>query len=224
LVAFANTPMSDGIREKLGVAFERFMDVYRVYGAHNHYGWRDYEDERNFRGPTFWSEDDCTFRLALELEREFPHQVHLDIPVARWSFADFDANVDKRERIDLVVSDLLEFAEDETSQQRFLTKQHELFVEVKNFPQGCRGAWQFDHVARVREVEADAKRLQRHLERHHCLVAAVLVVDDEGLFEEHQATIEWLPDVHLLLASPNELALRDPAFAGPDDADPDDTY
>ena len=84
-------------------AFGRFLDVYAQYGAHRYHGWVDYGDPQNYKGPTFWSEDDCIYRLALELEREFPHEVHLELPVARWSFADFDESADKRERVDLVV-------------------------------------------------------------------------------------------------------------------------
>jgi hypothetical protein len=195
------------INARLDAAFDRFMRVYACYGAHNYYGWNDYKDPRNFKGPTFWSEDDCVFRLALELEREFPHRIHLELPVARWSFADFDRTTDKQERVDLVVSDLHDFVEDDTSQQRFMTRQHELFVEGKFFPFGCARRWRFDHVRKIPSIVADANRLARHLARGHCLVAAVLVVDDEDLFEYDQPS-PWPESVRLLLASPRELERR----------------
>jgi hypothetical protein len=60
----------------------------------------------------FWTEEDCVFRLAIELEREFPEQVHLELPVARENFKDFDAATDKRQFVDLVVSDMRSFESD----------------------------------------------------------------------------------------------------------------
>ncbi len=193
---------------KLEMAFERFLVIYARLGGHNYYGWNDYADPRNFKGPTFWSENDCTYRLGLELEREFPFAVHYELPVAKWSFADFDKAADKQQRVDLVVSDLHAFIEDETSQQRFRTHQHELFVEIKYLPAGCRKTYRFDHESKVPAALADATRLAHHLARKHCLVAAVLVVDDDGLFEELYEPATWPADVPLLLASPAELARR----------------
>lgn len=189
-------------------AFGRFLDVYAQYGAHRYHGWVDYGDPQNYKGPTFWSEDDCIYRLALELEREFPHEVHLELPVARWSFADFDESADKRERVDLVVSRLLNFIEDETSQERFMCYPHELFVEGKYLPAGCSKTWRFDHERKIVDVLADAERLARHVQRHHCLVAAVFVVDDDNLFEEMRNDHSWPDCVDLLVASPKKLAER----------------
>jgi hypothetical protein len=192
---------------RLESAFGRFLNLYARYGGHNYYGWDDYDDPRNFKGPTFWSEDDCVFRLALELEKEFPYQVHLELPFVRWSFADFDKALDKRESIDLVVSDLHDFVEDDTSQQRFTTRRHELFLEGKYLPAGCSRTWRFDHLRKIVDIGADAARLARHIERGHCLAAAVLVVDDDGLFDDNRPA-SWPEPVALLLASPKELARR----------------
>jgi hypothetical protein len=206
---------TEAINAHLDAAFTRLLQVYARYGAFNYYGWDDYADPRNFKGPTFWSEDDCLYRLALELEREFPYQVHLELPVARWSFADFDKAVDKQERVDLVVSDLRDFVEDETSQQRFTTRQHELFVEGKYIPYGCARRWKFDHLRKIPSIIADAERLARHVERSHCRVAAVLVIDDENLFEDNPPTHPWPETVRRLLASPRELERRGIAAATP---------
>lgn len=196
------------VSARLEVAFGRFLDVYARLGGHRYYGWDDYPDPRNFKGPTFWSENDCTYRLGLELELEFPYCVHYELPVAKWSFADFDKAVDKQQRVDLVVSDLHGFVEDETSQARFQMHQHEIFVEVKYLPAGCRKTYRFDHVSKVPATLADAARLAQHVQRKHCLVGAVLVVDDDGLFEELYEPAAWPSEVALLLASPAELARR----------------
>jgi hypothetical protein len=196
------------INARLDEAFDRLLHVYARFGGHNYYGWDDHADPRNFRGPTFWSEDDCIFRFAVELEREFPFQVHLELPVARWTFADFDRTVDKQERVDLAVTDLHGFVEDETSQERFMAHRHELFVEGKYIPYGGARTWRFDHLGKIPSILADAQRLARHIERRHCLVAAMFLVDDENLFEDNRTGVAWPDPVRLLLASPRELERR----------------
>jgi hypothetical protein len=116
--------------------------------------------------------------------------------------------MDKQQRVDLVVSDLHDFVEDETSQARFQTHLHELFVEVKYLPAGCRKTFRFDHEGKIPAALADANRLAQHLQRKHCAVAAVLVVDDDGLFEELYDPAIWPAKVKLLLVGPGELARR----------------
>ena len=134
--------------------------------------------------------------------------IHLELAVARWSFADYDKALDKKEFVDLVVSDLHDFQEDETSHKRFSTHPHELFVEGKLFPAGSSRIWRHAHVRKVPSVSADAARLARHIERGHCKAAAVLVVDDDGLFESEIDLTTWPASVKLLLASPAELERR----------------
>jgi hypothetical protein len=196
------------IRKRLMHAFDRFLVVYAQLGGHNYYGWNDYGDPRNYKGPTFWSEHDCVYRLALELEQGFPHEVHMELPVARWSFSDFEPGIDRLQSVDLVVSELLDFVEDGGSEHRFMRHPHALFVEGKYFPAGCSRRWRADHVRKVAGVHSDAQRLARHLQRTHCVVAAVLVVDDDGLFEDRRAEFDWPKDVELLVASPLELSRR----------------
>lgn len=200
---------ADRARRALHAAFSRFLTVYAEYGGHRYHGWTDYDDPANYRGPMFWSEHDCVYHLALELERDFPGHVHLELPVARWSFADFDGKVDKQQRVDLVVSDLGEFVEDEASQERFMRHPHDIFVEAKLFPAGCSKRWKFDHLRKIPDVVADAERLAKHLDRGHCRVAAVLVVDDDCLFESGLPTLTWPANVELLIASPAAVAARD---------------
>lgn len=198
-------------------AFARFLVAFERYGGHRFHGWTDYGDAQNYLGPMFWTEGDCVFRLAIELEREFPEQVHLELPVARENFADFDANTDKRQFIDLVVSDMRSFESDgpaESAEERFRTRRHKIFVEAKYFPSGCSGPWKFDHVRKVEDVVADANRLARHLERGHSAVAAVLVIDDDNLFEDHRGEYDWPQTVEVLVASPRELAARAASSSG----------
>lgn len=196
------------VEARLEAAFDRFLAVYARLGGHKYYGWNKQADPRNYRGPTFWTEGDCVYRLALELEREFPHCVHLEVPVAAWTFAGFDKTLESRRFIDLVVSDLHEFVEDETSQGRFMAHRHELFLEAKYFHHGSSRTWRGTEKQRVSSVLADAERLAGHLERGRCLVAAVLVADDDGLFEQTADLSAWPASVKRLFASPAELERR----------------
>lgn len=197
------------INARLDAAFERFLDVYARFGGHNYYGWDHQQDPRNFRGPMFWTEGDCAFRMGLELEREFPDRVHFELPVAAWSFSDFDKEHDRRQYVDIVVTDLHEFVEDETSQERFQCHLHDLFIEVKFLSAGSSKTWRHDAESKIPSAQADAARLVGHLARQHCAVAACLVVDDDGLFGELYDSNGWPPNVRLLLASPAALAARD---------------
>jgi hypothetical protein len=201
------------IQKALHEAFDRFLAVYAERGGHRYHGWVDYDDPANYLGPTFWTEHDCVYRLALELERDFAGYVHLEMPVARSTFADFDSADGPRQRIDLVVSDLGDFVESDTSHQRFTTHEHDLFAEAKLFPAGCSKRWRADHVRKIPDVAADATRLARHIEKGHCRVAAILVVDDDNLFEDHRHELAWPEGVELLVASPRELVRRRAARA-----------
>lgn len=189
-------------------AWSRFLDQYAAVGGHRYHGWDKAEDPRNYRGPIFWSEADCSFRFAVALEQEFPAQVHLEMPVAGWTFADYQAEVDKRQFVDVVVSDLSEFIENETSQHRFKTHRHTLFVEVKYLPAGCSMTWRYDHVRKVPAIQSDCRRLEKHLERGRCEHALMLVVDDDCLFEDEMVKYDWPTSVSLLIASPRELTRR----------------
>ena len=191
--------------QRIEAAWGAFVASYATHGGHRFYGWDHAADPRNYYGPRFWSEADCAWRFALELEREFPEQVHMEVPVASWTFADFDKTIDGRQFVDIVVSDLRDFAEDDTSQARFRSVAHTLFVEVKFFPPGCSRTWRHDHVRKVPAVVRDAERLARHLARGHCERAAILVVDDDCLFEDEHSKHAWPADVMQLVASPRRL-------------------
>jgi hypothetical protein len=202
--------MSSGVAvgdasQRIDAAWRAFITGYATHGGHRFYGWDHAAESRNYYGPRFWSEADCAWRFALELERQFPEQVHMEVPVASWTFADFDRVVDGRQFVDIVVSDLSDFVEDEASQQRFRSLVHTLFVEVKFFPAGCSRTWRHDHVRKVPAVHRDAERLARHLARGHCERAAILVVDDDCLFEDERAGYTWPSEVIQLIASPRRL-------------------
>jgi hypothetical protein len=189
-------------------AWQSFLVQYARLGGHNFYGFQNYDDPRNYKGPLIWSEGDAVYRFALELEREFPQMVHLEMPIARHSVGDYDPDKDKRQFVDVVVSDLRDFVEDEQSQERYFEHRHALFLEAKHFGRGSAGRWRYDQIRKVPAIRADAERLAAHLERKHCSLAAVLVVDDDDLFEDEGGPEAWPENVRLLLASPRELSRR----------------
>lgn len=171
--------LEDGLMD----AYERFLEGYAGWGGHAFHGWTDFPDTRNFEGPMVWSEADCAFRFGLELERSFPRHVHAEFAIGKATRLDYDPDVERRHHVDLVVSDLSTFAEDEQSQDRFRTWCHNAFVETKWLAKGWEGnRFEPDAHKRAASVHADVAKLDRHLALGRCRVAAVLVVDDEDFF------------------------------------------
>jgi hypothetical protein len=111
------------------------------------HGWTTADEPRNYHGPLIWSEADCVFRFALELEQEFPRQSSLRAQVNRNTRLDFPDGEEKAQQVDIGVSDLSDFAVDETAYDRFRQHQHLLLVEAKWFLKGWRG-FQWEYVAR----------------------------------------------------------------------------
>jgi hypothetical protein len=172
-----------GVEDALMDAYERTLEGYLRWGGYRFHGWTNFPDSSNFQGPLIWSEADCAFRLGLELEREFPRAVHTEFAIGKATRLDYDSDVEKRQRVDLVVSDLSTFVEDDTSQDRFRNLAHDAFIEAKWLVKGWRGnRFEQDAVRRVQSVYGDITKLCRHLELGRCRVAAVAVFDDEDYF------------------------------------------
>lgn len=128
-----------GVRDKVSNAYERLLRAYARWGGYGYHGWTDFPDVQNYWGPTVWSGRDCGLRLALALEQEWPEHVHMEFAIGRASRADFDKTVEKAQRVDVAVSDLSTFEENDTSQDRYRAWQHEAFFEVKWMRKGWRG-------------------------------------------------------------------------------------
>jgi hypothetical protein len=79
-----------------------------------------------------WSEADCVYRFALELEKEFPGHIHIGFELSASTLYPFAA--DDRSEVDLAVSALSDFDVSDTSHQRFGSYEHELFVEASTSP------------------------------------------------------------------------------------------
>lgn len=179
--------------------------------------WLDevFEDFRlDYQGaPTaVWSEADVAFRLATCLDKRFPGRVHMEFPIAQWTRHDVDKSIDKRQFIDVVVTDE-GLAGGEGIWSALRTHQYLLFAEVKWLPRGSRGPWRFDHIRKIDAVNRDARRLARHLELRRCLYAAVFVADHDGVFASEYQSLSWPPDVRLYIArptAPEELATASP--------------
>lgn len=206
-VAGSLAAVQDGVME----AFERFLEGYASWGGYRFHGWTDFPDTHNFQGPVVWSESDCALRFALELERQFPRNVHMEFAIGKASRLDYDRDIERRQRVDLVVSDLSAFEEDHTSQERFRTLGHEAFIEAKWLVKGWRGhRFERDAIKRVASVRDDIQKLSRHLSLGRCKVGAVLVVDDEDYFraEGSEQLDPRVGGVWRLLAGPHALVRR----------------
>jgi hypothetical protein len=187
---------------------EGLLDLYAKWGGYSYYGWVVQDDPRNFLGTTIWTEADCVFRYGLELEKQFPGLVHFEFGLNQATRADYVPKEQGHQSIDIVVSDLAEFIEDETSMERFRNKRHEAFIEAKWLKKGWwMQQWEHDAHGRVAGIASDANRLAEHLRVGRCLVAAALVFDDECFFEHHRGT-DWPEGIELLLVSPAELKRR----------------
>jgi hypothetical protein len=206
------SPQADkpaAVEDRVMDAYERLLEGYARWGGYRAHGWTDFPDERNYHGPLVWSEQDCALRFALELEREWPQCVHMEFPIGKATRADYDPDVERRQRVDVAVSDQREFVEDKDSQERFRVMPHEAFFEVKWFTKGWRGGrFERDAVRRVDSVLADVKKLARHVELGRCAVGAVLTVDDEEYFAEHADRDDWPPGIWWLQLSPAVLERR----------------
>jgi hypothetical protein len=200
---------SESVTAALRRAFERFLQLYSQFGQHRFHGSADWKDARTYRGPMLWTEGDCVFRLALELEREYPGWVHMGFQFSKFSVYPWDPEQgDAKGEIDLVVSDMTSFEPDATSHHRFGSQRHELFLEAKHLP---KGHWKRDV---TKKIETDipknfAAQLVR-LRTGRCLVAASLIVDEEDHVSEaiERGKLTPPPEVVLLLASPSELRRR----------------
>lgn len=186
------------IEDGLARAFERFLTAYSSEGGHRFPGFVSYKSPSNYQGPLIWSEGDAQFRLALELETEFPGMVHIEAPRARYT----DPDLRERAFIDIVVTDLSAFR---AGTDVFAEHQHELFVEVKYV--GHQSAYRAAGQRTIRDgVRADLLRLQSLVERKKCKAAAMLVVDDNSYVDSPAGQdLPWSPLVQPLLASPTQL-------------------
>lgn len=197
------------VRRGLQAAFARLLAAYVEVGGHRFHGWTEYDEPRNYYGPLIWSEADAVFRYALELEREFPRQVHCEFKVNRNTRLDFPDGDEKTQKVDIGISDLDGFAGDDTAHNRFREHQHLALIEAKWFAKGYRGLrWEYDAHNRVKAVQDDLDKLARHLRLGRCLVAAMLVVDDEDFFHEHTEQVTWPQGVERLVCGPAELRRR----------------
>jgi hypothetical protein len=190
-------------------AFDRFLDLYEQFGQHRFHGSADFHDPHTYRGPMFWSEADCVYRLALELEKEFANHVHLGFELSASTLYPFVAR-DKGE-VDLAVSDLSDFEANDTSHQRFGSRKHELFVEAKYLP---KGHWPRDVKRKIeQDIPKNVVSQVARLRSGRCVCAACLIVDDEDhVFHAlHSGNLSVPPDILLLHASPATLALRERA-------------
>jgi hypothetical protein len=147
------------ITERLEEAFARFLSIYSEPGAHHFHGWDHADDSRNYHGPHALVGGRLRASPRMGARAPVPGHGPPRGPSRELDFPDHDSKVDRRQFVDVVVSDLEDFVEDDTSQQRFLAHRHMLFVEAKYLPAGCSKTWRHDHIRKIDAVIRDAERL-----------------------------------------------------------------
>jgi hypothetical protein len=220
----AHEPSADEVRTRIRAAYGALLQRYASWGGHSFPGW-DFEGASdNYLGPTVWSEGDCAFRFALELEPLFPEMVHLEFPLARWTLP---TAVSQRlaptgrlapRYVDIAISDHRGFPLEGDRDRAFKEWPHLAFIEVKQMKRQAHGPFRFDLHKRVASANQDAKRLRDMQEPHHhggqplCKVAGILIFDDgDYLLDERCPKLSIPEEVEALIVSPS--ALRDADIA-----------
>ena len=196
------------IEDGLANAHADMLRWYAERGGHRFHGWIDHKEPRSYLGSGIWTEADCVFQFARQLEVQFPGCIHLEFKINKATRGpDFEGG--PRQSIDIVISDLDRFIEDEDSLARFQALRHDAFIEAKWLKKGLWGEkWEHMATKQTEAVLRDAERLQLHLDAGRCQVAAVLVVDDECYFHANRDRYDWPRGVSVILVGPAELSRR----------------
>jgi len=133
----------------------------------------------------------------------------MEFPIGKATRVDYDPETEKRQFVDVAVSDLSMFAEDDTSQDRYVSHQHEAFFEVKWLKKGWRGQrFEQDAKKQIEAIPIDLAKLENHMDLGRCRVAGMVIFDDEGYFAEHGGDIEWPDSIWRLLVGEEALRSR----------------
>lgn len=197
-----------GIRDKVMNAYDRLLVGYAAWGGWCYYGWDGYENPSTYLGPAIWSERDCDFRCAYELEREWPGAVHMEFPIAKWTRTDF-APPEVVQRVDVSVSEFSGFEAGGDASTRFKDYRHEAFFELK----WCTKGWSQNSrelKLRRRSIPQDVLKLGNHIQKKRCLVAGMVVFDDEGWFHQQDLNLShgWPTGVWRMDVGPHALRWR----------------
>ena len=194
--------------ERLASAIDRFLALYRRYGGWRYHGRPDASDPAGYAGPIFWQEEDVRFRLAYELEREFPSAVHLNSLLSPATVEDWDVGQDgKHQYADILLDDLRDFVPGADALRQFATRTAIALVEIK-FLRRRRQARDLE--GDLEGVVGDATRLGRHRQLGRAQRALMVVVDDDGRLPSARETMPWPAGVDLLHAGPTPNGKRVP--------------
>lgn len=196
--------------ERLANATDRFLALYDRYGGWRYHGRPDATDPSGYAGPVFWQEEDVRFRLAYELEREFPSAVHLNSLLSAATVEDWDVERDgKHQYADILLDDLRDFVAGPDALRQFAERRCTALVEIKFI----RRRRQTRDVARdLQGVLDDATRLGRHRQLGRAQRALTVVVDDDDRLRAARETMPWPAGVELVHAAPTCLDDEGPVW------------
>jgi hypothetical protein len=204
------------VRERVQAAFHCLQSEYVKFGGWQpRYGGYLDEDDAAFPGyvgPFAWSEADIQHRFANDLSEQFRSletsgrpAVHIGLPIRVGTRDDLEKDesgkLPAQQHIDIVVTDPNgvpdgdDVAPTELG-RAFRSQQHLAFIEVKWFHKGSKHWEKHNWKAKVvAGVQPDLDRLEQHLAKGRCLVAAMLLVDDTGAYLDRYDELAWPADV-----------------------------
>ena len=193
-------------------AFRRLQFEHaKIGGWRERYGGYLDEDDAAFPGyvgPFAWSEADLQHRFANHLSDAFYDldsfgrtAVHIGLPIRVGTRADLDKTEEgewpPQQHIDIVVNDpdAIPDGDHATPSEighAFRSQQHLAFIEVKWFHKGSTH-WDAQNWKKkvVKGVQPDLDRLEQHLLKGRCLVAAMLLVDDTEAYLDRYDELRW---------------------------------
>jgi hypothetical protein len=131
--------------------------------------------------------------------------VHIGLPIRVGTRDDLEKDESGKspaqQHIDIVVTDPNAIpVGDEASPTElghaFRSQQHLAFIEVKWFHKGSRHWEKHNWKAKVvAGVQPDLDRLEQHLAKGRCFVAAMLLVDDTGVYLDRYDELRWPREV-----------------------------
>ncbi len=192
--------------ERLASATDRFLALYERFGGWRYHGRPDATDPAGYAGAIFWQEEDVRFRLAYELEREFPSAVHLNSLMSAATVEDWDVDQDgKHQYADILLDDLRDFVAGPDALRQFAARTVTALVEIK-FIRRRRQAR--DVSKDLQGVVDDATRLGRHRQLGRAQRALMVVVDDDDRLPAARETMPWPVGVELVHAAPTRLGVE----------------
>jgi len=153
----------------------KVVEFFGQFGPANYTGYLGGK-KQGWLGPYVWSEDGDVVRIITKFcEDEFGFlNVHNESPIDKFRYENFERCHEKREFIDVDVTD----ASDCKSEEDFRKLTHTLFIEVKHI---SKGSIYKDPEKKINGFCYDCAKLQHKIKEGRCKYAIAILIDDGDL-------------------------------------------